>query len=132
MRIGHQLFEFLRYCTDTGSYSEGRRLCIKEMYINEEENQVYLVIEDENKNLFHKSVREFIKMMGGPGPGSYAPLYQLRNETKRVKKAYNRKYKNALRKYEPEEQKLVKHILKNLFKNESNRKLQDVCPYEIG
>ena len=130
MRIGHQLFEFLRYCTDTGSYSvqetesfmdvEGRRLCIKEMYINEEENQVYLVIEDENKNLFHKSVREFIKMMGGPGPGSYAPLYQLRNETKRVKKAYNREYKNALRKYEPEEQKLVKHILKSLFINESN------------
>ena len=129
MSIGHQLFEFLLYCTDTGSYSaqeteyfmdvEGRRLCIMEMYINDKEKQVYFVIEDENQNLFHKSVNEFIKMMGGPSPYSYAPLYQLRNETKRVKKAYILKYKNALRKYEPEEQRLVKQIFKKLFNNEN-------------
>lgn len=128
MRIGHQLFEFLRYCTDTGSYSvqetelfmdaEGRCLCIKEMYINDEENQVYLVIEDENQNPFHKSVNEFIKMMGGPKPNSYAPLYQLRNETKMVKKAYIQKYKNALSKFEPKEQKLIKQIFRKLFKDE--------------
>lgn len=69
MRIGHQLFEFLRYCTDTGSYSvqetesfmdvEGRRLCIKEMYINEEENQVYLVI------LAEKAIFLYLKAVRG-------------------------------------------------------------------
>ena len=128
MRIGHQLFEFLRYCTDTGSYSaqetdffkdaKGRRLCIKGMYINDEENQVYFVIEDVNQNLFHKSVNEFIKMMGGPSHDSYAPLYQLRNETKRVKKAYIHKYKNALIKYDSKEQKLIKQIFGKLFKYE--------------
>lgn len=130
MRIGHQLFEFLWYFTDTGSYStqetgyfwdvEGRRLCIVEMYINDKENQVYFVIEDDNQSQLHKSVNEFIKMMGGPSPYSYAPLYRLRNETKRVKKAYFHKYKNALRKYEPEEQKIVKHIFKKLLNYENN------------
>jgi hypothetical protein len=128
MRIGHQLFEFLRYYTDIGSYSaqetesfkdaEGRCICIMEMYINEEENQVYLVIEDENQNQFHKSVNEFIKMMGGPRPDSYAPLYQLRDETTRVKKAYIHKYLNALKKYDPKERKVVKQILKKLYFSE--------------
>jgi hypothetical protein len=52
MRIGHQLFEFLFDFTDTGSYrvddtttfsdANGRILCIREMYINDEERQVYI------------------------------------------------------------------------------------------
>lgn len=60
MRIGHQLFEFLFDFTDTGSYcvddtttfsdANGRILCIREMYINDEERQVYLILEDETGN----------------------------------------------------------------------------------
>ena len=128
MRIGHQLFEFLLYCTDTRSYcvqethffidKNGKRLFIKEIYINDEENQVYLIIEDENQDSFHTSIHNFITMMGGANPDSYAPLYKLRDETKNVKKAYIRKYKNALNKYEPKEKKLVKQIFRNLFEDE--------------
>ena len=142
MRIGHQLFEFLQYWTDTGSYcaqdsaffkdAEERKLCIKEMYINYEENQVYLVVEDENQVPFHTSVHDFIKMMGGPVPDSYVPLYHLRNEVKQVKRLKVRKLKQAVNKYDPEIKKLVKQIFKKLRYYESDRKLQDVRPYEIG
>jgi len=142
MRIGHQLFDYLQYWTDTGSYcakdsvffkdAEGRRLCIKEMYINYEEKQVYIVVEDENQNLIHKSVNEFIKMMGGPKPDNYVPLYHLRDEVKQVKRLKVRKLKQAVNKYDPEIKKLVKQIFKKLRYYESDRKLQDVRPSEIG
>jgi len=124
MRIGHQLFEFLQYWTDTGSYcaqdsaffndAEGRKLCIKEMYINYEENQVYLVVEDENQVPFHTSVHDFIKMMGGPMPDSYVPLYHLRNEVKQVKRLNVKKLKHTVNKYDPENKKLVKQIFKKI------------------
>ena len=142
MRIGHQLFDFLLFWTDTGSYcaqdssffkdAEDRQLCIKEMYINDEEKQVYIVVEDENQNLIHKSVNEFIKMMGGPKPDNYVPLYHLRDEVKQVKRLKVRKLKQAVNKYDPEIKKLVKQIFKKLRYYESDRKLQDVRPYEIG
>lgn len=142
MRIGHQLFDYLQYWTDTGSYcakdsvffkdAEGRRLCIKEMYINDEEKQVYIVVEDENQNLIHKSVNEFIKMMGGPVPDHYVPLYHLRDEVKQMKRLRIRKLKQAVNKYDPEIKKLVKQIFKMIRYYESDRKLQDVRPSEIG
>ena len=124
MRIGHQLFEFLQYWTDTGSYctqdfaffkdAEGRKQCIKEMYINYEENQVYLVVEDENQVPFHTAVHDFIKMMGGPMPDSYVPLYHLRNEVKQVKRLNVKKLKHTVNKYDPENKKLVKQIFKKI------------------
>lgn len=130
MRIGHQLFEFLQYWTDTGSYctqdsvffkdAEGRQLCIKEMYINYEENQVYLVVEDENQVPFHTSVHDFIKMMGGPMYESYVPLYHLRNEIKQVKRLNVKKFKQAVNKYDPECQKLVKQIFKKINNYETD------------
>ena len=136
MRIGHQLFEFLQYWTDTGSYctqdsaffkdAEGRQLYIKEMYINYEENQVYLVVEDENQVPFHTSVHDFIKMMGGPMPDSYVPLYHLRNEVKQVKRLNVKKLKHTVNKYDPESKKLVKQIFKKIKNYESYRQLQDV------
>ena len=124
MRIGHQLFEFLQYWTDTGSYcaqdsaffkdAEERKLCIKEMYINYEENQVYLVVEDENQVPFHTSVHDFIKMMGGPMRDSYVSLYHLRNEVKQVKRLNAKKLKQTVNKYDPENKKLVKQIFKKI------------------
>lgn len=130
MRIGHQLFEFLQYWTDTGSYSvqdsaffkdaEGRQLCIKELYINYEENQVYLIVEDENQVPFHTSVHDFIKMMGGPVLDSYVPLYHLRDEVKQVKKLNVKKLKQAVNKYDPESKKLVKQIFKKIKNYESD------------
>lgn len=130
MRIGHQLFEFLFDFTDTGSYrvddtttfsdANGRILCIREMYINDEERQVYLILEDETENQFHVSINRFIKLMGGPKAESYAPLYRLRDEVQKVKKAYIKRYSNALMKYEPDERLLVKRILKKLITDESN------------
>ena len=130
MRIGHQLFEFLEFFTDSGSYcvdeiqyftdASGMRLCISEMYINYEERQVYLILEDETQNHFHVTINRFIKLMGGPKAESYAPLYRLRDEVQKIKKSYFKSYSNALKKYEPEERKLVKRIIKNLMKNEIN------------
>lgn len=130
MRIGHQLFEFLQYWTDTGSYcaqdsaffkdAEERKLCIMEMYINYEENQVYLVVEDENQVPFHTSVHDFIKMIGGPVPDSYVPLYHLRNEVKQVKRLNVKKLKHAVNKYDPESKKLVKQIFKKIKNYESD------------
>mgnify|MGYP006916103485 FL=1 len=130
MSIGHQLYEFLEFFTDSGSYcvdevqyftdASGRRLCITGMYINYEERQVYLALEDETQNLFHVTISGFVKVMGGPKTESYAPLYHLRDEVKRIKKSYFKKYSNALKKYDTEERKLVKTIFKNLMNDESN------------
>ena len=123
MSIGQQLFEFLQYWTDSGTYcvqdiqffedAEGRHLCIKEMYINYEENQVYLVLEDESQNSFHISIHNFLIMMGASNPERYMPLYHLRDETKNVKREQFRRYKNALNKYFPEDKKLIKLLKKN-------------------
>lgn len=130
MRIGQQLYEFLMYCTDTRSYcvdgieyfkdAKGRTLCIKEIYVNDEENQVYLIVEDENHNQFHASVHTFITLMGSTRHESYAPLYHLRNEVAKVKRLEYLRYKRALRKQFPENYKIVKQIFKNLKNNESN------------
>ena len=128
MRIGHQLFEFLQEWTDTASYCvqeiqyfidiEGKRHCIKEMYINFEENQVYLIIEDENLNQIHKSVNEFIKMMGGPDPNSYAPLYKLRDEVRNVKRNIVKRYNQSLRDSDIERRELINSISNKLKRYE--------------
>ena len=62
MRIGHQLYNYLQDWTDAGQYdvqqvfffvdSSQRKLCFKSLFINEEENQVYLVLEDETGDSF--------------------------------------------------------------------------------
>ena len=123
MRIGHQLYEFLQDWTDTSSYciqvisyfsdNEGKRLCIKQMYINDGENQVYLILEDENQIPFHTSVHDFITMMGGPRPENYAPLYQIRDEVKKIKRNKVKRYKQAQRDSNIKRLKLVNDISDN-------------------
>ena len=130
MRIGHQLFEFLEFFTDTGSYrvddvqfftdAQGSRLCIVEIYINYDERQVYLIVEDENHNSFHVTINGFIKLMGGPKYESYRPLYEIRNETKKIKKNGIRRFNRTLRKFDPEFKNGIKKMFKKLLKDENN------------
>ena len=130
MRIGHQLYEFLEYFTKTGSYciqdlqyctdAQGRHLYIKEMYINYEEKQVYLVLEDEYLNLLHVSIHNFITMMGGPKSESYTPLYKVRDETKLIKKVFIKRYNKVLGKSDPEIKQIIRKIFKKIENNESN------------
>ena len=130
MRIGHQLFEFLEFFTDTGSYrvddvqfftdAQGCRLCIVEIYINYDERQVYLIVEDENHNSFHVTINGFIKLMGGPKYESYRPLYEIRNETKKIKKNDIRRFNRTLRKFDPEFKNGIKKMFKKLLKDENN------------
>jgi hypothetical protein len=107
MRIGHQIFCYLQDWTDAGHYdvqqvfffmdSSQRKLCVKSLFINEEENQVYLVLEDETGNSFQMNVHGFICMMGGPVPQSYQPLYQIRDELQIYRKRIVKSYKVARR-----------------------------------
>lgn len=107
MRIGHQIFCYLQDWMDAGHYdvqqvfffmdSSQRKLCVKSLFINEEENQVYLVLEDETGNSFQMNVHGFICMMGGPVPQSYQPLYQIRDELQIYRKRIVKSYKVARR-----------------------------------
>ena len=107
MRIGHQLFCYLQDWTDAGHYdvqqvfffvdSSQRKLCFKSLFINEKENQVYLVLEDDDGDSFQMNVHGFICMMGGPVPQSYHPLYQVRDELQIYRKRIVKSYKLARR-----------------------------------
>ena len=130
MSIGHQLFEFLQYWTDTGSYcfqntdyfmdAEGYRHIIKEMYINYEEKQVYLILEDENQTPFHVSIHGFIRMMGGANHESYVPLYHLRDEINIIKKLQCKKVYRTLSNHGKENKGIVKKLFKNLKSDEGD------------
>ncbi len=130
MRIGHQLFEFLQYWTDTGSYcfqntdyfmdAKGNRHIIKEMYINYKENQVYLILENENQTPFHASVNGFIRMMGGVRRESYVPLYHLRDEIVIIKKLQIKKVRRTLSNHGKDIKRIVKYLFKNLNFDESD------------
>lgn len=107
MRIGHQLYCYLQDWTDAGHYdvqqvfffmdSSQRKLCIKSLFINEDENQVYLVFEDETGDSFQMNVHGFLCMMGGPIPQSYQPLYQIRDELQAYRRRIVKSYKLARR-----------------------------------
>ena len=130
MSIGHQLFEFLEFFTDSGSYciddiqyftdANGRLLCISEMYINYEERQVYLILEDENHNSFHVTIHNFINLMGGPKHESYLPLYKIRKEASKIKKNQIKRYNRILRENDPEFKNGIKKMFKKLLNDESN------------
>lgn len=107
MRIGHQLYCYLQDWTDAGHYdvqqvfffkdNSQRQYCIKSLFINEEENQVYLILEDETGNSHQMNVHKFLCMMGGAVSQSYQPLYQVRDELQIYKKGIVRNYKMVRR-----------------------------------
>ena len=107
MRIGHQLYCYLQDWTDAGHYDVQqvfffrdnfqRVLCIKSLFINEDENQVYLVLEDVHGDSFLVNVHHFLCMMGGAEPDSYKPLYRLRDELSIYRKRIVRNWKKAKR-----------------------------------
>ena len=121
MRIGHQLYRYLQDWTDAGHYdvqqvfffmdSSQRKVCIKSLFINEEENQVYLVVEDEAGDSFQMNVHGFICMMGGPVPKSYQPLYQIRDELQAYKKRIVKSYKLARREAAKKLEENTNHII---------------------
>ena len=100
--------------------AEGNRHIIKEMYINYEENQVYLILEDENQTPYHVSVNGFIRMMGGARHESYVPLYHLRNEISIIKKLQCKKVYRILSNHGKENKSFVKKLFKNLKSDESD------------
>ena len=121
MRIGHQLFCYLQDWTAAGHYdvqqifffmdSFQRKLCIKSLFINEEENQVYLVLEDETRNSFQMNVHGFLCLMGGAVPQSYQPLYQIRDELRIYRKRIVKNYKVARRKAVKKLQENTYHLI---------------------
>ena len=121
MRIGHQLYNYLQDWTDAGHYdvqqvfffvdSSQRKLCFKSLFINEEENQVYLVLEDETGDSFQMNVHGFLCMMGGPIPQSYQPLYQIRDELQVYRKRIVKSYKLARREAAKKLEENTNHII---------------------
>ena len=72
MRIGHQIYNYLFDYTDSGtiSLSDGIVLpdsdyCIMGAYINFDENQVYVILEDHMHNVVNKTINQFVNQMGG-------------------------------------------------------------------
>ena len=121
MRIGHQLFCYLQDWTDAGHYdvqqvfffmdSSHRKLCIKSLFINEEENQVYLILEDEACSSLQTNVHGFVCIMGGPVPQSYQPLYQIRDELQIHRKSIFKSYKLARREAKTKLEENTNHLI---------------------
>jgi hypothetical protein len=123
MRIGHQLYCYLQDWTDAGHYDvqqvfffrdgSQRQLCFKSLFINEDENQVYLVLEDEYGDLFQTNVHHFLCMMGGAVSENYKPLYQLRDELRKhrigVVKSWKKAKKMATKNFEENTNHQVKY-----------------------
>ena len=100
MRIGHHIYNYLYDYTDSGtiSLSDGIVLpeydyCIMGAYINFDENQVYVVLEDHMHNVVNQTIHQFVCQMGGPNYQSYKPLYNLRDTLKVNAKQWIKKYK---------------------------------------
>lgn len=100
MTIGHQIYNYLYDYTDSGTitFSDGIVLsdsdcCIMGAYINFDENQVYVVLEDHTHNVVNKTIHQFICQMGGANSNSYKPLYELRDTLRIYAKQQRKKYK---------------------------------------
>lgn len=104
MRIGHQIYNYLYDYTDSGTISLSGGIvlpdsdyCIMGAYINYDENQVYVVLEDHTHNVVNKTIHQFVCQMGGANSNSYMPLYELRDTLRTYAKQQRKKY-NQLRK----------------------------------
>ena len=110
MRIGHQIYNYLDDYTDSGtiSLSDGIVLsdsdyCIMGAYINFDENQVYVVLEDQMHNVVNKTINQFVCQMGGPNSQSYKPLYELRDVLRGFAKQQRKKYKQLRKQFNTQE-----------------------------
>ena len=110
MRIGHQINNYLYGYTDSGtiSLSDGIVLpdsdyCIMGAYINFDENQVYVILEDQMHNVFNQIIHQFVCQMGGANSNSYKPLYELRDALRVFAKQQRKKYKQLRKQFNTQE-----------------------------
>lgn len=110
MRIGHQIYNYLYDYTDSGSISlsDGIVLpdsdnCIMGAYINFDENQVYVILEDQMHNVFNQTIHQFVCQMGGANSNSYKPLYELRDALRVFAKQQRKKYKQLRKQFNTQE-----------------------------
>ena len=110
MRIGHQLYNYLYDYTDSGtiSLSDGIVLsdsdyCIMRAYINFDENQVYVILEDQMHNVVNQTIHQFVCQMGGANSNSYKPLYELRDALRVFAKQQRKKYKQLRKQFNTQE-----------------------------
>ena len=110
MRIGHQIYNYLYDYTDSGtiSLSDGIVLpeydyCIMGAYINFDENQVYVVLEDHMHNVVNQTIHLFVCQMGGPNCRGYKPLYELRDTLRAYAKQQRKKYKQLRKQFNTQE-----------------------------
>ena len=106
MRIGHQIYNYLYDYTDSGtiSLSDGIVLpdsdyCIMGAYINFDENQVYVILEDQMHNVVNQTIHQFVCQMGGANSNSYKPLYELRDALRVFAKQQRKKYKQLRKQF---------------------------------
>ena len=110
MTIGHQIYNYLYDYTDSGTItlSDGIVLsdsdyCIMGAYINFDENQVYMVLEDRMHNVVNQTIHQFICQMGGANLNSYKPLYELRDTLRIYAKQQRKKYKQLRKQFNTQE-----------------------------
>ena len=110
MRIGHQIYNYLDDYTDSGTISLSGGIvlpdsdyCIMGAYINYDENQVYVVLEDQMHNVVNKTINQFVCQMGGPNSQSYKPLYELRDVLRGFAKLQRKKYKQLRKQFNTQE-----------------------------
>ena len=110
MRIGHQIYNYLYDYTDLGtiSLSDGIVLpdsdyCIMGAYINFDENQVYVILEDQMHNVFNQTIHQFVCQMGGANSNSYKPLCELRDALRVFAKQQRKKYKQLRKQFNTQE-----------------------------
>ena len=110
MTIGHQIYNYLYDYTDSGTitHSDGIVLsdsdyCIMGAYINFDENQVYMVLEDRMHNVVNQTIHQFICQMGGANLNSYKPLYKLRDALRIYAKQQRKKYKQLRKQFNTQE-----------------------------
>ena len=106
MTIGHQIYNYLYDYTDSGtiSLSDGIVLsdsdyCIMGAYINFDENQVYVILEDQMHNVVNQTIHQFVCQMGGANSNSYKPLYELRDALRVFAKQQRKKYKQLRKQF---------------------------------
>jgi hypothetical protein len=110
MRIGHQIYNYLDDYTDSGtiSFLDGIVLpdsdyCIMGAYINFDENQVYVILEDQMHNVVNQTIHQFVCQMGGANSNSYKPLYELRDALRVFAKQQRKKYKQLRKQFNTQE-----------------------------
>ena len=110
MRIGHHIYNYLYDYTDSGTISLSGGIvlpdsdyCIMGAYINYDENQVYVVLEDHTHNVVNKTIHQFVCQMGGANSNSYMPLYELRDTLRTYAKQQRKKYKQLRKQFNTQE-----------------------------